>query len=66
MESEYADIIGGKYARDVAPTRAASVLMKLGYGKLKSGEFDDPISLEPIYVRSAQIESADNSVKNKS
>ena len=66
LESEYACIISGKYARDVAPTRAASVLMKLGYGKLESGQFDDPISLEPIYVRSAQIESADNSVKNKS
>jgi hypothetical protein len=37
--------------------------MKLGYGKLECGEFDDPILLEPIYVRSAQIESADNSVK---
>ncbi len=63
LESKYADIISGKFARDVAPTRAASVLMKLGYGKLESGEFDDPISLEPIYVRSAQIESADNSIK---
>jgi tRNA threonylcarbamoyladenosine biosynthesis protein TsaB len=63
LESEYAGIIGGRYSRSVVPTRAASVLMKLGYGKLECGEFDDQILLEPIYVRSAQIESADNSVK---
>ena len=63
LESEYAHIINGKHASDVPPTRKASVLVKLGYGKLESGKIDDPMSLEPIYVRSAQIESADRSIK---
>ena len=65
LESEYAYLINGKHARDVPPTRNASVLVKLGYGKLESGRIDDPMSLEPIYVRSAQIDSADRSIKNK-
>ena len=63
LESEYAHIINGKHASDVPPTRKTSVLVKLGYGKLESGRIDDPMSLEPIYVRSAQIESADRSIK---
>ncbi|MED6296400.1 MAG: tRNA (adenosine(37)-N6)-threonylcarbamoyltransferase complex dimerization subunit type 1 TsaB [Chloroflexota bacterium] len=63
LESEYAHIINGKHASDVPPTRKTSVLVKLGYGKLESGKIDDPMSLEPIYVRSAQIESADRSIK---
>lgn len=63
LESEYAHIINGKHASDVPPTRNTSVLVKLGYGKLESGKIDDPMSLEPIYVRSAQIESADRSIK---
>ena len=65
LESEYAPLVIGKHARDVPPTRNSSVLMKLGYGKLESGKIDDPMSLEPIYVRSAQIDSADRSIKNK-
>ena len=63
LESEYAHIINGKHASDVPPTRKASVLVKLGYGKFESGKIDDAMSLEPIYVRSAQIESADRSIK---
>ncbi len=63
LESEYAHIINGKHASDVPPTRNTSVLVKLGYGKLESGKIDDAMSLEPIYVRSAQIESADRSIK---
>ena len=43
--------------------RNTSVLVKLGYGKFESGKIDDAMSLEPIYVRSAQIESADRSIK---
>tara|TARA_A100001037_G_scaffold113989_1_gene103842 strand:+ start:3084 stop:3656 length:573 start_codon:yes stop_codon:yes gene_type:complete len=63
LESEYAHIINGKHASDVPPTRNTSVLVKLGYGKFESGKIDDAMSLEPIYVRSAQIESADRSIK---
>ena len=65
LESEYSHLINGKYSRSVSPTRSASVLLKLGYGKLESGKIDNPMSLEPIYVRSAQIDSADRSIKNK-
>ena len=46
------------------PSRRASFLAKLGFGRIESGDTDDPQSLEPIYVRSAQITSADNSKRN--
>ena len=46
------------------PSRRASFLAKLGFGRIESGDTDDPQSLEPIYVRSAQITSAENSKRN--
>jgi tRNA threonylcarbamoyladenosine biosynthesis protein TsaB len=45
------------------PTRRASFLARLGFRKIELGNTEDPQSLEPIYVRSAQITSAENSKK---
>jgi len=40
------------------PTRRAGTLALLGYQKLQAGDRADPRSLEPIYLRSAQVEGA--------
>ena len=40
------------------PTRRAGTIADLGYSRLQSGERDDPISLEPLYLRSSQVETA--------
>ncbi len=40
------------------PTRRAGTIADLGYSRLQSGERDDPISLEPLYLRSSQVEAA--------
>tara|TARA_Y100001970_G_scaffold27023_3_gene32832 strand:- start:2012 stop:2716 length:705 start_codon:yes stop_codon:yes gene_type:complete len=48
-----------------SPTRKLSVMAQLGYTRLIEGLTVDPISLEPIYLSSAQIESAEkNLIKN--
>jgi len=40
------------------PTRTASALAKLAYERLCAGETDDPDTLQPIYMHSAQFEKA--------
>jgi tRNA threonylcarbamoyladenosine biosynthesis protein TsaB len=40
------------------PTRRAGTLALLGSEKLQAGDCGDPRSLEPIYLRSAQVEGA--------
>ncbi len=40
------------------PTRRAGTIADLGYSRLQSGECDDPITLEPLYLRSSQVEAA--------
>ncbi len=40
------------------PTRRASVLAGLGYSRWQAGETDDPSSLQPLYLRSAQVDMA--------
>ena len=40
------------------PTRSASALAKLAYERLRVGETDDPDTLQPIYMHSAQFEKA--------
>ena len=40
------------------PTRRAGTIADLGYSRLQSGERDDPISLEPLYLRSSQVDTA--------
>ena len=41
-----------------APTRTSSALAKLAYERLVAGETDDPDTLQPIYMHSAQFEKA--------
>ncbi len=40
------------------PTRRAGTIADLGYARLQSGERDDPITLEPMYLRSSQVDTA--------
>ncbi len=40
------------------PTRRASVLAEMAYQRLQAGEVDDAATLQPIYLRSAQIANA--------
>ena len=44
------------------PTRRPSVISALGYELIESDVLPDPVALQPIYVKSAQIDSAN---KNK-
>ena len=48
-----------------APTRLPSVLASIGYGKLHEGDYENVEMLEPIYVYSAQIESAEKNRLSK-
>ena len=40
------------------PTRRAGTLARLGYEKLQTGDCADPRSLEPVYLRSSQVDEA--------
>ena len=40
------------------PTRRAGILARLGYRRWQAGETDDPSSLQPLYLRSAQVDMA--------
>ena len=40
------------------PTRRTGVLADLAYRRWQGGDVDDPASLQPIYLRSAQVASA--------
>ena len=40
------------------PTRRASVLAETAFGRLQAGEVDDHATLQPIYLRSAQVTMA--------
>lgn len=48
------------------PTRRSSVLAKLGYRRWQAGELDDPSTLQPIYLRSSQVNTANRSLMKKS
>ncbi|MCI0437608.1 MAG: tRNA (adenosine(37)-N6)-threonylcarbamoyltransferase complex dimerization subunit type 1 TsaB [Chloroflexi bacterium] len=41
------------------PTRRAGVLAQIAYKKLLAGATDDPVALEPLYMRSGQVEMAE-------
>lgn len=41
------------------PTRSASALTELAYERLRRGEEDDPDTVQPIYMHSAQFEKAE-------
>jgi tRNA threonylcarbamoyladenosine biosynthesis protein TsaB len=40
------------------PTRGGGTLAALGFARLQAGQIDDPDTLEPLYMRSAQYEVA--------
>lgn len=40
------------------PTRSVAVMAKIGFDKLSGGATDDPTTLEPLYLRSSQINTA--------
>ena len=45
------------------PTRRPAVLARLGYMRLQDSETDDPASLQPLYMRGAQIQTAERKAK---
>jgi tRNA threonylcarbamoyladenosine biosynthesis protein TsaB len=47
------------------PTRKASTLARLAYQRLSTGEFDDPRTIQPIYMQSAQLEKTGNPILEK-
>ena len=52
----------GRNARIVdvpPPTRSLSVLAQLAYGKLDRGEIADRETLQPLYLRTAQVNVAE-------
>lgn len=40
------------------PTRRAGMLAYLGHRRLQAGDTDDPLALEPLYLRSSQVDVA--------
>ena len=57
--------IEAQIIRAPEPTRHPSVLAHLGYRKLVKGEIDDPKTLEPILLRSSQINTAKQTLLSK-
>ena len=50
---------GAVHMADVPPpTRRASVLAYLAYRRLQAGDRDDPATIQPLYLRSAQVNMA--------
>ncbi len=47
------------------PTRRAGVLAKLGYQMLQDGRTADSLSLEPLYLRSSQVSTANRTWQNR-
>jgi tRNA threonylcarbamoyladenosine biosynthesis protein TsaB len=48
------------------PTRRPGVLAQLGYERLAASDIDDPDSLQPIYMRGAQVQLAQRRTKKGS
>ncbi len=47
------------------PTRRAGVLASLGYKMLQEGNAADAMSLEPLYLRSSQVSTANRTWRNR-
>lgn len=47
------------------PTRSASALAELAYQRLRSGAADDPDTVQPIYMHSAQFEKAEQARRRR-
>ena len=48
------------------PTRRAGVLALLGYATLKEGRMADSLTLEPLYLRSSQVSTANRTWRGRS
>ena len=54
-----------KIADAMIPTRRAGVLASLGYGLMQEGRVADALSLEPLYLRSSQVSTANRTWRNR-
>ncbi len=53
-----AEAAGARAAALSPPTRGAASLARLAYARLERGSVDDRAALQPLYLRSAQVEMA--------
>ena len=66
--SAVAELLRSSLGRDAViadsppPTRNPSVLAELGHRRLRSGETDDPESLQPLYMHGSQYKAAQRKV----
>ena len=56
--AEAAESAGARVAAVSPPTRGAAALARLAYARLERGCSDDRAALQPLYLRSAQVEMA--------
>ena len=69
--SQVADLIRGslgaevKIADVVPPTRRAGVMAWIGYRMLREARTADAMSLEPLYLRSSQVNTANRTWRNR-
>ena len=54
-----------KIADAPPPTRRAGVLASLGYAMLQDGRTADALTLEPLYLRSSQVSTANRTWRNR-
>ena len=47
------------------PTRRAGILASLGYGRLQDGRIADAFTLEPLYLRSSQVSTANRAWRRR-
>ena len=69
--AQVADLIRREYGADARivdsppPTRRAGVLALLGYTMLQEGLTADSLTLEPLYLRSSQVNTANRTWRNR-
>ena len=54
-----------KFADVAPPTRRAGVMAWIGYSMLQEGRTADAMSLEPLYLRSSQVNTANRTWRNR-
>ncbi len=47
------------------PTRRAGIMSSLGFKMLQNGSIADPMTLEPLYLRSSQVNTANRTWQNR-
>ena len=69
--SQVADLIRGEFgdgariASAPAPTRRAGTLASIGHRMLQEGRIADAFTLEPLYLRSSQVSTANRTWRNR-